>query len=284
MNTPTPSPEDRELLLHDRGIFDIDAYGWLPNEDVDEEFAGYAGWWADPPHEYAFDFWCDEAPAPLPTDAAQRLMELGFDFMGLMKTARHFIGFALAHRYSVPPIRIDATDFDFHEFAALFALVAANDRLRDFLIVATLGRKSEDRTQLEQAYAVLDDGGLAAAGAKLREFARLAEVIRKPRNRVTHGLATRAAVVQRRLRDRDRKAHTTSPRMPAPDENPVAFFAQTATDEAAELAEVSGRVDLLCTGYIALVRLGNGAFDIENRLRSRKPTQGQVRGGANRLR
>jgi hypothetical protein len=52
-------------------------------------------------------------------------MELGHDFFGLMKTARHFIGFALLAQPSVDTFRAEPNDFDFNEFASLVSLTSA---------------------------------------------------------------------------------------------------------------------------------------------------------------
>ena len=128
-----------EELLHSRGVFDVDAFGWLNENDVDPEFVGYAMWALSPPYDHHFINWEDDTlPSRAPTEAEQRLMELGHDFFGLMKTARHFIGYALLHQPAVRPLRVEPTEFDFNEFAALTALTAAADRLRDFIIVTAL--------------------------------------------------------------------------------------------------------------------------------------------------
>lgn len=80
--------------LHARDVFDIDAYGWLNADDHDPDLVGYAMWTTSPPYDHDFDSWQRNArPNRAPTDVEQRLMELGHDFFGLMKTARHFVGF-----------------------------------------------------------------------------------------------------------------------------------------------------------------------------------------------
>src|SRR5882762_3316216 len=127
--------ETVEKLLCSRRLFDIDTFGWLNENDEDPEYIGYVMWALSAPYEHDFESWQNKTPPNRePTEAEQRLMELGHDFFGLMKTARHFIGLALLHQPAVSPIRFDPTEFDFNEFAALAALTAASDRLRDFII------------------------------------------------------------------------------------------------------------------------------------------------------
>jgi hypothetical protein len=40
-----------EELLCSRGVYDVDAFGWLNEYDVDPEFVGYAMWALSPPYE-----------------------------------------------------------------------------------------------------------------------------------------------------------------------------------------------------------------------------------------
>jgi hypothetical protein len=63
-------------------------------------------------------------------------MEHGSNFFGLMKTSRHFIGQALIYQPHVAWMKVEPTEFDFSEFAALVALTAAADRVSDFIITA----------------------------------------------------------------------------------------------------------------------------------------------------
>jgi hypothetical protein len=152
---------DGEILLVERGVFDIDHYGWLNEDDVDPEFVGYAMWVLNAPYDHDFTAWQDGKPRlKAATRQEQTLMEWGHDFFGLMKTARYFIGQGLMEQTQVTPLEIEATRFDFAEFAALAALGAAADRLRDFLVVAVLQAKTKSPTQLDEAYERLRQEGL----------------------------------------------------------------------------------------------------------------------------
>ena len=112
-------------------------------------------------YDHDFDSWQrNTRPSRAPTDVEQRLMELGHDFFGLMKTARHFVGFALLAQPDVETLRVESDDFDFNEFAALVTLTSAFDRLRDFIIVATQNKKTEARDQFARAIELLRACGL----------------------------------------------------------------------------------------------------------------------------
>src|SRR5713226_9400042 len=96
--------KETEELLHSRGVFDVDNFGWLNADDVDPEFVGYAMWALSPPYDHDFESWQnDNPPSRAPTETEQRQMELGHDFFGLMKTARYFIGHALLNQPLVKP-------------------------------------------------------------------------------------------------------------------------------------------------------------------------------------
>lgn len=129
--------KEAEALLHARAVFDIDHYGWLNEDDLDPDFAGYAMWGQSPPYDHDVMGWqFNIPPKTAPNTQQQALMEHGSNFFGLMKTARHFIGQALIYQPHVAWMRVEPTEFDFSEFAALVALTAAADRVSDFIITA----------------------------------------------------------------------------------------------------------------------------------------------------
>jgi hypothetical protein len=269
-----------EEHLHRRGIFDIDDYGWLSENEVDPEFTGYAMWATAPPYEHDFDKWQkDVPPGRAPTKAEQRLMELGHDFFGLMKTARHFLGYALLYQSAVEPLRVEPTEFDFNEFASLVSLSAAADRLRDFIIVATLGRKTKAEDQLDKAYGALRASGLVKEADALRSKVPAVKKVRDARHESAHGLATQPAHIQRRLIGADRQAFEEK-RWRNANRQEVSFEALKGQQERAdadELAAVEARAQLLCDSYIALIKTGELSFRVELDLRQRKKRQGTHR-------
>jgi hypothetical protein len=256
--------------LHQREVFDIDAYGWLNEDDVDPDFVGYAMWTTSPPYDHDFESWQrDVPPSRPPTVVQQRLMELGHDFFGLMKTARHFIGFALLAQPAVPPLRIEPTNFDFNEFAALLALTSASDRLRDFIIVVTQDKKSEDRDQLEKALTLLRAAGLNAEADRLTTEAIALRTVRDARNTAAHGLGTQPARVQRRLIEMDRKAFLNRTWHKADEVTFEEMIAAGKKQDDEERAAVEARAQRLCECYKGLVKLGDACFRAEYAWRHR---------------
>jgi len=76
-----------EALLCARDVWDIDSY------DMDPDYTGYVMWVQQPPYDHEVSAWqANVPPTRSPTAQEQVLMELGHDFFGLMKTARHCIG------------------------------------------------------------------------------------------------------------------------------------------------------------------------------------------------
>jgi hypothetical protein len=269
-----------EELLHSRGVFDVDAYGWLNENDVDPEFVGYAMWALSSPYDHDFESWQnDTPPSRAPTETEQRQMELGHDFFGLMKTARHFIGYALLHQLAVRPLRVEPTEFDFNEFAALTALTAAADRLRDFIIVTALEIKAKSGNQaweqLNKACDKLRASSFAAEADDLQKrFKAIHDEARKARNKAVHELATQPAHVQRQLISMDREAfekqrwHDARDRE-VPYEEELRELKQL---DAKELAEVEAHAKLLCDCHVKLVKLGELCFRTELNWRQRRVT------------
>jgi hypothetical protein len=262
-----------EELLRGRGVFDVDAFGWLNENDVDPEFVGYAMWALSPPYDHDFDGWQNNTPpARAPTKAEQQLMELGHDFFGLIKTARYFIGHALLHQPAVLPFRIEPTDFDFNEFAALVALTAAADRLSDFIIVTTLGRKTNEQGERNKACDKLRLSALGSEADALQEGFKTIGKAREARQKVVHGLATQPAHVQKRLIAADREAfekqrwHAAGNRE-APHEDVIR---EGERFEAKERADVEARAKLLCDCYVKLVKMGELSFRTEHDWRQRQ--------------
>lgn len=260
-----------EKLLRSREVFDIDAFGWLNENDVDPEFIGYVMWTQSPPCD--FDFTArqnNKPPGRAPTESDQKLMELGHDFFGLMKTARHFIGLALFHQPAVPSIRVEPTVFDFNEFAALVALTSAAERLSDFIVVTTLGTKTGEKGERNEAYVRLRESGLSIEQHEFVEGFRGISKARKARNKAAHGLATQPARAHRRLLVEDREAFEKK-RWPVPVDLEMPFEDAVRGFEhfdAEERSAVEARAKLLCDCYIKLVKMGELSFRTEHHWRA----------------
>ena len=262
-----------EELLRTRGVFDIDAYGWLNENDEDPKFIGYAMWALSPPYAHDFDGWQNNTPpGRAPTEAEQQLMELGHDFFGLMKTARHFIGHALLHQPAVPPIRIEPTAFDFNEFAALVTVTSAADRLSDFINVTTLGRKTKEKRVPTKACDKLRESGLGVEADELQEGFKAILKARDVRNEVVHGLATLPAHTERLLIAAERKAFEEKRWYAASDREAPYHEHEDVIGEldAKEAADVEARATSLCDWYVKLVKVGELCFRTEHDWRQRQ--------------
>jgi hypothetical protein len=189
-------------------------------------------------------------------------MELGHDFFGLMKTARHFVGHALLHQPAVLPIRIEPTAFDFNEFAALVALTVAGDRLRNFILVTM--RKANKQCERDNVCDRLRESGLGNEADALKEGFEAIDKVTKARNEVVHELATLPAHVERFLIASERKAFEEH-RGHAPGNGEAPYEDVIRKDE--ELADLEARAKLLCDCYVNLVKMGDFSFRTENALR-----------------
>jgi len=270
--------KETEELLHSRGVFDVDHFGWLSQDEVDPEYVGYAMWDLTPPYDHHLMRSSDEPPSRAATEAQQRLMELGHDFFGLMKTARHFIGHVLLHQPSVRPLRLHPTEFDFNEFAALTALTAVADRLRDFIIVTALEIKPESGKvawgQFTKACHALRASGFTVEADDLKKkLEPIGDEARKARNKAVHDLATQPARVERDRISRDREAfqkqrwHRPGEDLEMPYEEMIREFKQ---QDERDLAEVEARAKLLCDYHIKLVKLAEFCFRTELNWRQRR--------------
>lgn len=260
-----------EALLRARGVRDIDSYGWLNLDEMDPDFVGHVMWVQVPPYDHDFMSWQhDVPPKRAPTAQERRLMELGHDFFGLMKTARHCIGQALLYEPHAKPMEIEAGEFDFSEFAALAALIAAADRLRDFIIIAVLGKKTEEKGQLQASYRALDDAGFGPITNDLRAGFKAAQAARDARNTVVHGLSTVPARVHRDLIERDREAFERQSWREQERGTYEGIVTEWEQRVATERAKIAARAQLLCDTYVALVTLGDRAIRAEYHIRERR--------------
>jgi hypothetical protein len=250
----------------------IDRYGWLDLEKMDPDYLGYVMWVQVPPYDHDVMNWQHNIPPRrAPTDQEQSLMERGHDFFGFMKTSRHFIGQVLIYEPHALPMEIESDEFDFSEFAALVALIAASDRLRDFLITAVLGQKNRDKPkdQLDTSLVQLEGAGFGALVAELRAGFAASESARAARNNAVHGLSTIPARVQSDILTRDRRAFEAQswdrPESRSYDEQKEAWGQRVAAVKAA----MAARAQLLCDTYLALIKVGEVSIRAEYNFRKR---------------
>jgi hypothetical protein len=265
--------EAADELLRARGVLDIDSYGWLNLDDMDPDFQGYVMWVQQPPYDHEVMNWQHNIPPKrAPTQQEQSLMEFGHDFFGLMNTSRHHIGQALLFEPHADPMEVKPEEFDFSEFAALTALIATADRLRDFIITAVLGEKTDKEGQLEASYRALAAAGFGTIATDLRACFRAASAARKARNTAVHGLSTVPARVHRAFIERDREAFEQQSWCREDRTTYKEMIAEWDERVAAERAKISERGQLLCDTYVTLVTLGDRALRAEYHIRQKRST------------
>ena len=263
--------DEAEALLHPRDVWEIHSYGWLSMDEMDRNLLGYVMWVQQPPYDHDVMNWqYDRPPRRAPTAQEQTLMELGHDFFGLMKTSRHCIGQALLYEPHAKPMEVESGEFDFSEFAALTALIAAADRLRDFVITTMLGKKTDEEGQLEASYRALDAAGFGAIATDLRTGFKAAKDARDARNRVVHGLSTVPARVHREFIERDRTAFEKQSWGKPERGTHADMIAEWDERVAAERVKIAARAQLLCNTYIALITLGDRAIRAEYNVRQQR--------------
>jgi hypothetical protein len=261
-----------EELLRARGVWDIDSYGWLDMEEPDPDFIGYVMWIQSPPYDHDIMNWqYNIPPRRAPTDQEESLVALGHDFFGFMKTSRHFIGHTLLYEPHMRPMDIDSAEFDFSEFAALSALVSTLDRVRDFVITAVLGRKTQTKGELETSFVQIEQAGFAPLATQLRAGFAAARKVRKARNDAVHGISTVPARVHREIVERDRKAFIEQSWGRSDDLTAYAEQIKAWDREVeAELESIRSRTTLLCETYISLIKTGEVSIQAEYNMRKRR--------------
>jgi hypothetical protein len=279
-----PEAIEREIqtVLKEAGIYNIDSYGWLNENDPDPEFIGHAMWQED---QLSIDYnaLINEQPVRMRPDEAEKLrVTAGEDFCGLMEASRLSIGLALLwHRHARTNPWNENPFFWLHHTDAFLKLAVASDRLRELLVVSCTGSSSNSYwnnakqnrlyvTPFKEAEQLLAARGLRDSrltqpleslptiGAAIFDYVNR-------RNKIVHEVATRMAKITRdsvsELQERFDQTKKTgfSPRSDYPDD-----FLHAADEEVRKLqAEIDNAMDELQKWYELLVRASNYVFQVE---------------------
>jgi hypothetical protein len=207
-------------VLNENGIYDIDAYGWLNDEDVDSEYVGHAMRQLEPPFQHDFGlFEGRAAAAPRPSEAVELLYVATEDFISTMQLARLSIGLLLMHEqqgFGAP----EPSLFELFYLDTVLKLNVASDRLRTVWMLAitrgetAVGASVSGRNPLWFTTPFLDADPLVRTQRDLPNEALnkvlpvlpamgpLSEAIYKHRDRrngLVHRIATRAAGLSGRM-------------------------------------------------------------------------------------
>lgn len=109
--------EELRQFFNDRGLHEINQYGWIGDGEQDPECLGHAMWQTNPPK-------------------LQKLVGLGDEFTNLMKSARHSLGLACLYHDATDSLVNDCGfSFSYHLADTTNKLYLASDRIREFFIV-----------------------------------------------------------------------------------------------------------------------------------------------------
>lgn len=116
--------EELRLSLNERGLFEIDQYGWLDDGELDPEYCGHAMWQEKPPE-------------------LKKLLILGEEFTSLMRSARHSLGLTCLYNDVTDSQMNDSAYYcSFYYADTINKLNLSSDRIREFLIIAFAHRPS----------------------------------------------------------------------------------------------------------------------------------------------
>jgi hypothetical protein len=272
--------DDFDLEMRDRlwelGVYNVDAYGWKNADEVDPDYVGYAMWTLDAPYEHAsVERQGGHAPERRASAEQQRLIELGEDLHGVMKSARHEIGLALAYRNQAAEHLSWESHFECHVICALMLLKIATDRARDFVIIAALGelpRMNREYDQFRLALCVAEQRGMSTVARDLRNVAAMTDALRDRRNAVVHKMTMDRTRVHSYLIEEERQAHDAGkwPRR-RPDDAKIRRYlnATIAPDRPEAERDVERSLRTLAESYEMVIKIGDLAFRLENGLRHR---------------
>ena len=119
--------EELRQSLNERGLFEIDHYGWLDDGELDPEYCGHAMWQVKPPE-------------------LKKLLALGEEFTNLMRSARHSLGLTCLYCETTGSAlsALNGSDYScsFYFADTINKLNLSSDRIREFLITAFAHRAS----------------------------------------------------------------------------------------------------------------------------------------------
>ena len=129
--------EELRQFLNDKGIYEINQYGWLTDDRPDPEYIGLAMWQIEPPPGNPTDNPNPETALlpSLPPPPLNNIFRNGHEFEGLMKAARHSIGFTYLYHTPADPGYDEVNPCFLHHYTdAVMKLNLATDRLRELFI------------------------------------------------------------------------------------------------------------------------------------------------------
>ena len=219
-----------EELLNEKGIYDINSYGWVDHDTPDPDFFGHAIYQMQPPFQMDWGALLEEAKATyFPTTRDETLVRSGEDFVGTMVFARLTLGMALCYAQGVEAdIMTDEPMVSYwQEYAAtLHWLNVASDRLRDYFVMALFGQSVKEYNKAyrlkngnqQPTYSMpFQEAGKNSSGPSKPSLGKLAPLAgklqkhRTDRNIIVHRIASLAAKQSMELLYEQRRLIGTNP-------------------------------------------------------------------------
>ncbi len=133
--------EEMRQFFNERGLYELNQYGWLSDGEQDPEYLGHALWQENPPE-------------------LKKLVGLGDEFTNLMRSARHSLGFAcLYHDATDSLVNDSGYSFSYHFADTTNKLHLASDRIREFFITAFAQRIHEGESWPPVGKVIQDERG-----------------------------------------------------------------------------------------------------------------------------
>ena len=129
--------EELRLFLNNKGIYEINQYGWLTDDRPNPEYIGLAMWQIEPPPSLSNASLNAETTAQhsLNQPPLGNIFRSGLEFEGLMKAARHSIGFTCLYNNTADHFDEARNSCFLHHYTdAVMKLNLATDRLRELFI------------------------------------------------------------------------------------------------------------------------------------------------------
>lgn len=201
--------------LSERDLYSIEGYGWLNADDTDPEYDGYAKWHTSPKVAYDFDAYSNKKPFRIrPENIDIEMVSNGHDFMEVMKAAWLTLGQAIFfNEHSGDKTDLEFTYSSLALISAVIELNLAADRIRDYFVIAVLGRSPEKTNVNFTKFAevvskdVKNDVDLLSIVRKIATLSNNIYSNRSLRNQLTHELSSNNATFQRRLLQEQQRFH-----------------------------------------------------------------------------
>lgn len=153
--------EELRTLLNDRGVYEVEHYGWMDDDVPDPDYIGHAMWQVSPP-AVAFQGGRDRQGKARSEAVIDRLMSVGMEFTALVKSSRLSLGHALLHEEMARSSTYgDDLNFWLHNADAMMKLGMASLKIREYFVVSLINERVEAYDHQLMAKFVRADGSQA---------------------------------------------------------------------------------------------------------------------------